>query len=104
MVESPDFTDPVHGIPVYSLYGAVRRPTAGMMASFDVPAGRSAGPRLPRVHLHHHAALCARGGRRHRKALWVLDRPNPIGRGIEGTAARRWESFVGAGRCRCVTA
>src|SRR6202008_2853124 len=36
MVESPDFTDPVHGIPVYSLYGAVRRPTASMMASCDV--------------------------------------------------------------------
>src|SRR5437870_3978159 len=36
MVESPDFTDPVHGIPVFSLYGAVRRPTAAMMESFDV--------------------------------------------------------------------
>jgi uncharacterized protein YbbC (DUF1343 family) len=28
MVESPDFVDPVHGIPVFSLYGEVRRPTA----------------------------------------------------------------------------
>ena len=36
MVESPDFTDPVHGIPVFSLYGEVRRPTAAMMDSFDV--------------------------------------------------------------------
>jgi hypothetical protein len=27
MVESPDFLDPVHGIPVFSLYGTVRRPT-----------------------------------------------------------------------------
>src|SRR5437868_1963335 len=36
MVESPDFTDPVHGIPVFSLYGTVRRPTAAMMDSFDV--------------------------------------------------------------------
>jgi uncharacterized protein YbbC (DUF1343 family) len=36
MVESADFTDPVHGIPVYSLYGKVRRPTAEMMDSFDV--------------------------------------------------------------------
>ena len=26
MIESPDFTDPVHGIPVFSLYGRVRRP------------------------------------------------------------------------------
>src|ERR687887_2884234 len=36
MIESPDFDDPVHGIPVFSLYGAVRRPTPAMMASFDV--------------------------------------------------------------------
>src|SRR5581483_5358352 len=36
MIESADYTDPVHGIPVYSLYGAVRRPTAAMLDSFDV--------------------------------------------------------------------
>src|SRR5665213_1309492 len=36
MVESPEFVDPVHGIPVFSLYGEVRRPTAAMMESFDV--------------------------------------------------------------------
>ena len=35
MVESPDFNDPIHGIPVFSLYGEVRRPTEQMMASFD---------------------------------------------------------------------
>src|ERR1041384_8026841 len=36
MVESPDFRDPVHGIPIFSLYGDVRRPTDAMMQSFDV--------------------------------------------------------------------
>src|SRR5690349_11483786 len=36
MVESPDFTDPVHGIPVFSLYGKVRRPTPAMMQTLDV--------------------------------------------------------------------
>ena len=36
MVESPDFIDPVHGIPVFSLYGEVRRPTPAMMDTFDV--------------------------------------------------------------------
>src|SRR6201996_8479896 len=35
MVESGDFIDPVHGIPVFSLYGEVRRPTDRMMDSFD---------------------------------------------------------------------
>src|SRR5436853_7297660 len=36
MIESPDFNDPVHGIPVFSLYGELRRPTDVMMDSFDV--------------------------------------------------------------------
>src|SRR5262245_65380611 len=36
MVESPDFVDPVHGIPVFSLYGEVRQPTDAMMDAFDV--------------------------------------------------------------------
>ena len=36
MIESLDFRDPVHGIPVFSLYGEVRRPTPAMMDSFDV--------------------------------------------------------------------
>jgi len=36
MMESPDFADPVHGIPVFSLYGEVRRPAEAMMSSFDV--------------------------------------------------------------------
>ena len=27
MMESPDFTDPTYGMPVFSLYGEVRRPT-----------------------------------------------------------------------------
>jgi len=32
------------------------------------------------------------------KAVWVLDRPNPAGRPVEGLTLREgWESFVGAG-------
>ena len=35
---------------------------------------------------------------RHRKIVWVLDRPNPVGRPVEGLTLRNgWESFVGAG-------
>ena len=34
----------------------------------------------------------------HKKSVWVLDRPNPAGRPIEGLTLREgWESFVGAG-------
>jgi uncharacterized protein YbbC (DUF1343 family) len=35
---------------------------------------------------------------KHGKSVWVLDRPNPLGREIEGLRLRpAWESFVGAG-------
>jgi uncharacterized protein YbbC (DUF1343 family) len=34
----------------------------------------------------------------HGKSVWVLDRPNPAGRPVEGLTLRAgWESFVGAG-------
>ena len=34
----------------------------------------------------------------HGKSVWVLDRPNPAGRPVEGLTLRPgWESFVGAG-------
>src|SRR6478609_4742000 len=36
MAESEDYIDPVHEIPVFSLYGEVRRPTPAMMDSCDV--------------------------------------------------------------------
>src|SRR5262249_53447460 len=36
MIESPDYADPALGIPVFSLYGEVRRPTDAMMDAFDV--------------------------------------------------------------------
>src|SRR5215831_11908620 len=35
MVESAHSNDPVHGIPVFSLYGDVRKPTDAMMDTFD---------------------------------------------------------------------
>src|SRR5271155_5793852 len=36
MIESPDFNDPVHDIPIFSLYGEVRKPTDAMLQTFDV--------------------------------------------------------------------
>lgn len=98
MVESPDFTDPVHGIPVFSLYGAVRRPTAAMMDTFDVllvdlqDVGCRVYTFVTTVRYILEAAA------QHRKQVWVLDRPNPIGRPVEGLRLRPGcESFVGAG-------
>jgi uncharacterized protein YbbC (DUF1343 family) len=98
MIESPDFNDPVHGIAVFSLYGDVRRPSAQMMSAFDVILVdlQDLGCRIytfitTLLYVLEEAA-------RHRKEVWVLDRPNPAGRPIEGLTLRSgWESFVGAG-------
>src|SRR5437870_2787798 len=98
MVESPDFTDPVHGIPVFSLYGAVRRPTAAMMETFDVLLVdlQDLGCRIYTFITTLLYVLEAAA--EHGKEVWVLDRPNPAGRPVEGTTLRAgWESFVGAG-------
>ena len=98
MIESPDFTDPVHGIPVFSLYGEVRRPTAAMMDSFDVLLVdlQDVGCRIYTFVTTLRYVLEAAAA--HGKAVWVLDRPNPAGRPIEGLRLRAgWESFVGAG-------
>lgn len=98
MVESPDDIDPVYHIPVYSLYGAVRRPTAAMMDGFDVLLVdlQDLGCRIYTfvTTLRYVLEEAARAG----KAVWVLDRPNPAGRPVEGLTLRPgWESFVGAG-------
>jgi uncharacterized protein YbbC (DUF1343 family) len=98
MVESPDATDPAHGIPVYSLYGKVRRPTAPMMESFDVLLVdlQDLGCRIYTYATTLRYVLEAAA--QHRKAVLVLDRPNPAGRPVEGLKLRAgWESFVGAG-------
>jgi len=98
MVESPDFTDPVHGIPVFSLYGTVRRPTPQMMDTFDLLLVdlQDLGCRVYTFITTLRYVLEAAAA--HRKAVWVLDRPNPIGRPVEGTRLEAgWESFVGAG-------
>ncbi|MFO1239860.1 MAG: DUF1343 domain-containing protein [Sphingomonadaceae bacterium] len=98
MVESPDFNDPIHGIPVFSLYGEVRRPTEQMMASFDTVLIdlQDLGCRIYTFITTLRYMLEAAAA--HGKSVWVLDRPNPAGRPVEGLTLRQgWESFVGAG-------
>jgi len=98
MLESPDFHDPIHGIPVFSLYGTVRRPTDAMMDTFDVLLVdlQDLGCRIYTFITTLRYVLEAAA--RHGKAVWVLDRPNPAGRPVEGPRLRPgWESFVGAG-------
>jgi uncharacterized protein YbbC (DUF1343 family) len=97
MVETADETDPRYGIPIFSLYGKVRRPTGQMMSTADVFLFdlQDLGCRIytfctTLLYLLEEAA-------RHGKSVWVLDRPNPAGRPVEGTLLQPGqESFVGA--------
>jgi uncharacterized protein YbbC (DUF1343 family) len=97
MVETADETDPRYGIPVFSLYGELRRPSGQMMSTADVFLFdlQDLGCRIytfctTLLYLLEEAARCG-------KAVWVLDRPNPAGRPVEGTLLQPGqESFVGA--------
>jgi uncharacterized protein YbbC (DUF1343 family) len=97
MVETADETDPRYGIPIFSLYGEVRRPSGQMMGTADVFLFdlQDLGCRIytfctTLLYLLEEAAS-------HGKAVWVLDRPNPAGRPVEGTLLQSGqESFVGA--------
>jgi len=98
MVESADFLDPALGIPVFSLYGEVRRPTDAMLDTFDVLLVdlQDLGCRIYTfiTTLRYVLEAAARRG----QGVWILDRPNPVGRPVEGLTLRAgWESFVGAG-------
>lgn len=98
MIESEDYVDPVHGIPVFSLYGKTRRPTDAMLSQCDLVLVdlQDLGCRIYTylTTLVYMMQECARLG----KPVWVLDRPNPAGRAIEGSILRSgYESFVGVG-------
>lgn len=97
MIESEDYVDPIHRIPVFSLYGDVRYPTDAMLDTFDVLLVdlQDIGTRIYTyvTTLANVLDACATKG----KSVWILDRPNPAGRPIEGSILEPgWESFVGA--------
>lgn len=98
MVETSDEIDPTYNIPIFSLYGEVRRPTGQMMSTADVFLFdlQDLGCRIYTfvTTLLYLLEEASKDG----KQVWVLDRPNPAGRPIEGTALiPGQESFVGAG-------
>ena len=97
MVETGNAIDSVYGIPVFSLYGETRRPTQSMLDSFDVLLVdiQDVGCRIYTflTTLFYLLEDSAAAG----KSLWVLDRPNPAGRPVEGPLLQPgYESFVGA--------
>jgi uncharacterized protein YbbC (DUF1343 family) len=98
MVETPDELDPTYNIPVFSLYGEVRRPSGQMMSTADLFLFdlQDLGCRIYTFVTTLLYLLEAAHGTG--KEVWVLDRPNPAGRPVEGTLLLPGqESFVGAG-------
>jgi len=96
MIESQDYLDPSHQIPVISLYGEHRRPTLEMLADLDVVLFdlQDIGCRIYTyiTTLKYFVEACADAD----CELWVLDRPNPAGRPIDGLFLESGEeSFVG---------
>ncbi len=97
MIESDDYLDPTHEIPVFSLYGKVRRPTPAMLKDWDVLLIdlQDVGCRIYTflTTLFYMMDAAAETG----QEIWVLDRPNPAGRAIEGHKLdMKYQSFVGA--------
>lgn len=98
MIESGDYRDPVYGIPVYSLYGEVRRPAPRMMEGWDVLLVdlQDVGCRIY-TFLTTLIYIMDEIDRHPDKEIWILDRPNPAGRAIEGQILNMdFETFVGA--------
>lgn len=98
MVETADEVDPVLGIPIFSLYGEVRRPSDAMMATADIFLFdlQDLGCRIYTFVTT--LLYLLEAAEKHGKSVWVLDRPNPAGRPVEGTLLiPGQESFVGAG-------
>lgn len=96
MIESNNYMDPVHGIPVFSLYGDVRRPTEEMTDQFDILLVdlQDIGARVYTYSttLFYMLEACTE----HSRKVILLDRPNPAGRAVEGTLPEKgWESFIG---------
>ena len=96
MIESPDTVDPLTGLPVFSLYSSVRRPTPQMLADIDVLLVdlQDVGCRVYTFAstLLECMLACAEAD----VHVCVLDRPNPIGPPCEGLVLEeRFRSFVG---------
>jgi uncharacterized protein YbbC (DUF1343 family) len=91
------YVDPRSGLPVYSLYGATRKPNAAMLAGVDVllfdiqDVGDRAYTYISTL------AYVMQAAKALGKSVWVLDRPNPIGGNIvEGPVLDpHFASFIG---------
>lgn len=93
----PSYVDERTGLPVYSLYGATRHPSAEMLEGIDVllfdiqDVGDRAYTYISTL------AYVMQAAARYGKSVWVLDRPNPIsGSIVEGPVLDpHFASFIG---------
>ncbi|MCU0591494.1 MAG: DUF1343 domain-containing protein [Desulfobacterales bacterium] len=97
MIESADLTDPVLGIPVFSLYGATRIPQPEMFDDIDclLVDLQDAGTRV--YTFIYTLSYCMETARNCGRQVVVLDRPNPVGgAAVEGNLLNPdYRSFVG---------
>ncbi|MFN2449341.1 MAG: exo-beta-N-acetylmuramidase NamZ domain-containing protein [Candidatus Baltobacteraceae bacterium] len=91
------YTDARTGLPVFSLYGPQRHPTAQMLSGVDVLLFdiQDVGAR-PYTYIST-MAYAMQAAKQFGKEIWVLDRPNPIGGTmVEGPVLdARYKSFIG---------
>ena len=91
------YVDERTGLPVYSLYGATRHPTGAMLEGVDVLLYdiQDVGDRT--YTYISTLAYVMQAAKTYGKAVWVLDRPNPIGGSVvEGPVLDlRFASFIG---------
>ncbi len=93
----PSYTDARTGLPVYSLYGATRHPSAAMLDDVDILVFdiQDVGAR-PYTFVST-MAYVMESAKQFGKEIWVLDRPNPIGGlAVEGPVTEpEFTSFIG---------
>jgi uncharacterized protein YbbC (DUF1343 family) len=91
------YVDQQTGLPVRSLYGATRRPSAAMLADIDVLLFdiQDVGSRA--YTFASTMAYAMQSAQEFNKEFWVLDRPNPVGGElVEGPVLQpAFESFIG---------
>jgi uncharacterized protein YbbC (DUF1343 family) len=91
------YVDPTTHLPVYSLYGASRHPSAAMLGGVDVllfdiqDVGSRAYTYISTM------AYAMQSAKQYDREFWVLDRPNPTGgAAVEGPVLEpAYESFIG---------
>jgi len=97
MIESAHCTDPVSGLPVFSLYGESRKPTESMFSYLDLLLIDIVDVGTRVYTFLYTMAYCMEAAAKYGKQIVVLDRPNPVdGLSVEGNILQEdCSSFVG---------